>query len=35
MPETCENLLGLVNNYVYYAHQTRKIYIVLPDSVDF
>ena len=30
MPDTCEKLLGLVNNYVYYAHQTRENYQVLP-----
>ena len=35
MPETCENWLGLVNSCVYYAHQTREIYQVLPYSMDF
>ena len=35
MPETCENWLGVVNNYIYYACQTSKIYQVLPYSVDF
>ena len=30
-----ENLLGHVNSCVYYAHQARKIYHVLPYSVDF
>ena len=35
MPQTCENLLGLVNSYVYYARQARGIYQVLPYSVDF
>ena len=34
MPETCENWVGPVNNWVYYARQTREIYQVLPDSVD-
>ena len=34
MPETCENWLGLVNNYIYFARQTREIYQVLPYSVD-
>ena len=35
MLETCENCLRTVNSYVYYAHQTREIYQVLPYSVDF
>ena len=35
MPETCENWLGLVYSCVYYARYTRKIYQVLPYSVDF
>ena len=35
MPEPCENGHALVNNCVYYAHQTREIYQVLPYSVDF
>ena len=35
MPIICENWLGLVNGYVYYAHQTRKIYQLLLYSVDF
>ena len=35
MPETCENWLSLVNNCVYYAHQTHVIYQLLPYSVDF
>ena len=35
MPETNENWLGLVNNYIYYACQTSEIYQVLPNSVDF
>ena len=30
-----ENWLGLVNNSIYYAHQTCEIYQVLPYSVDF
>ena len=30
MPETCENLPGLLNNGVYFARQTCKIYQVLP-----
>ena len=29
MPETCKNWLGLVNNCIYYAHQTVKIYQVM------
>ena len=35
MPENCENWLGVVNGDVYCAHQTREIYQVLPQSVDF
>ena len=35
MPKICENWLGLVNSCIYCAHQTRKIYQVLPYSVDF
>ena len=35
MPETCENWLGLVLSCIYYAHQSRKIYKVLPYSVDY
>ena len=35
MPETCENWCGLVNSDVYYAHQTRETYQVLPYSIDF
>ena len=35
MPETCENWLGLVHSWVYYARQTPKIDQVLPYSVDF
>ena len=37
MPEsqTCENWLDLVNIYVCFAHQIRKIYQVLSYSVDF
>ena len=34
MLETCENWLGVVNSCVYPAHQTRKIYHVLPYSVN-
>ena len=30
MPKTCENWLGLVNSYIYYAYQTCKIYQELP-----
>ena len=30
MPETCENLPGLLNNGVYFARQTCEIYQVLP-----
>ena len=30
MPKTCENWLGPVNSWVYYANQTREIYQVLP-----
>ena len=35
MPETCENLLSLVNSYIYYTHQIHEIYPVLPYFVDF
>ena len=35
MPETCENRPGLVNNFIYYARQSREINQVLPFSVDF
>ena len=35
MPETSENWRDLVNSFVYYAHQTHKIYQVPPYSVDF
>ena len=36
MPDTCENLLGLVDSYVFYVRHTREIYQeVLPYSVDF
>ena len=35
MPDTCENWPGPVNSSVYYAHQTREIYQVLPHSLDF
>ena len=35
MPEACENCLGLVYSCIYYAHQAREIYQVLPYSVDF
>ena len=34
MPEACENWLGLYNNCVKYACQTREIYQVLSYSVD-
>ena len=34
MPEICENWFGLVNSCVYFAHQTREIYQVLPYLVD-
>ena len=34
VPETCENLLELVNSYVYYARQTQGIYQVPYYSVD-
>ena len=32
MPDTCENWLGLVNSYVYHAHQTPEIYRLLLDN---
>ena len=35
MPETCKNLLNVVNSCIYYAPQIHKIYQVLPYSVDF
>ena len=35
MPETCEICLGLVKSFVYYVHQTRGIYQVQHNSVDF
>ena len=35
MLKTCENWLSLVNSCVNYAHQTHKIYYVLPYTVDF
>ena len=35
MPETCEKWLGLVNNWVYHAHQTGEICQVLSYSLDF
>ena len=36
MPETCENWLGVVKSYIYYACQTHEIYQILPPySVDF
>ena len=35
MPEAFENWLDLVNSCVYYVHQIREIYQVLPYSVDF
>ena len=35
MPETCENWFGLLYNDIYYTHQTREIYQVLPYLVDF
>ena len=34
MPETYENLLGLINSCVYHAHQTREICKVLPYLMD-
>ena len=34
MPETCKNWLGPVNSWVYYARQTREIYLLLLYSVD-
>ena len=34
MPETFENWLRLSNSGVYYAHQNRAIYQVLPYSVE-
>ena len=33
MPMMCENWLGLVNSYIYYAWQTCEICQVLPYSV--
>ena len=35
MSKTCQNWLGLVNNYIYYACHTYEIYQVLSCSVDF
>ena len=35
MPETCENLRGLVKSCVYYDRQSSEIYQVLPYSMDF
>ena len=35
MPETCKNWLGFVNSCVYFTHQNRGIYQILPYSVDF
>ena len=35
MPETCENWFGLVNMWVYCAHQTHETYQVMPYSMDF
>ena len=35
MLNTCENWLGLVNSWVYYARQIHDIYQVLPYLVDF
>ena len=35
MPNTCENWLGHVNIYVYYAYKTHEVYQILPYSVDF
>ena len=32
MPETCENWLGPVKSCIYYAHQIREVYQVLPHS---
>ena len=29
MAETCENWLGLVHSYIYYAYQTCEIYQLL------
>ena len=34
MPET-RKIVCLVNSCIYYAHQTRESYHVLPYSVDF
>ena len=34
MPETCENWFDLVNSCIYYARQTREIYLALPYSMD-
>ena len=34
MPEICENWLALVNNCIYYAHQTHEIYRVMSYSVE-
>ena len=35
IPGTCENWLDLVNSFVYYARQSRKIDQVMPYSVAF
>ena len=35
MPETCQNWLGLINIHIYNGHQTREIYQVLSNPVDF
>ena len=35
MPETLEIWIGTENSCIYYAHQTREIYQVLSNSVDF
>ena len=34
MPEICEYWPGLVKSCVYYVHQTREIYKVLPYSEE-
>ena len=35
MPETCENVLGLVHSWIHNASQTSEIYQVQPYSVNF
>ena len=35
IPDTCEKCLGIVNNCVYFVHQTREINQVLPYAGDF